>query len=226
MHIQKAKFYLIPLLVYILVIKFAVLGSLVETVGQFAVIGIILGMLVIIPLWSQIKISFRELKWHSIFYAPSLLIAQVATFLIIYLIATKIGHIQVMSTSANQSNLNGMGTYASKNILVGILFFIFTAVIGPMVENVLFLYFIQGTVLVFATKKLPKKLGITIRIVITALLFTLWHMTHLSDLGHPMFYEYLSLIWLSVIYEYQHSLAKTWIAHAGLNTVSAIIMLT
>lgn len=222
---KRSISYLVPLFAYVLIIKFAVLGSLIKTVGQLASVGIVLGLLTIIPLWSVIRASFAELKWRSLLYLISLIIAQLLTFALISLLVTHIGHVQMPMHSSNQTHMNGMGTYAAKNNLVAGAYFVFVALIGPMTENILFLYLIQGIILTHCTRKFPQKLGLVLRVVVTTLLFTLWHMTRLSDLSSPMFYEYLSLIWLSIIYEYSHSLAKTWLAHAGLNTVSAIMML-
>lgn len=226
MNTKYTRIYLIPLFLYILIIKFALAGSFIKTIGQLSSIGIILSLLVIIPLWPVLKHDFSELNWKSLLYIPSLIIAQLIVFFVISLIVTHMGHGNMAMHSTNQAHLDGMGTYAAKNKLTGIVFFFFVALFGPMVENILFLHLIQGTILTFLTKRLNKRLGITIRIIATTVLFTLWHITHISDLTHPMFYEYLSLIWLAIVYEYcHHNLVKPWFAHAGLNTLSALIML-
>ncbi|BAP85289.1 hypothetical protein LOOC260_107490 [Paucilactobacillus hokkaidonensis JCM 18461] len=180
-------------------------------------------MLALYLIWTTLVNDFKTLTWASIWYFPSMLLVQlVVRYLIIFILILATDKIpaNIIQNSTNQSSLQNFGASIAGQVLPNMLVFIWAAIIAPLMENLFFIYVIQGIVL----KKLIRsvKYGALIRIVIVAILFCLWHVQSVSDLNNPFFYQYLSLGWLAYIYEQTGNFVKTWIAHMGMNMIPMV----
>lgn len=202
---------------------------LTQSETEIAVISSLLGIAVIFCLWSSITSSLAKLRWRDILYIPSLLVIQLVihfAIIAICLLTVKGFSLSDPAVSGNQQSLDAMGNEYRNQIVSVIAIFIWSALVGPFVENVFFMYFIQGRLLESITVRLSNTTGVIIRVILTPLLFMAWHLTSWHDLTNPFFYQYVSLAWLAIIYERTHSLAKIWVAHAGLNGVGMALILS
>ncbi|KRO09299.1 hypothetical protein IV59_GL000753 [Paucilactobacillus hokkaidonensis] len=184
---------------------------------------VVFGLLALYLIWTTLVNDFKTLTWASIWYFPSMLLVQlVVRYLIIFILILATDKIpaNIIQNSTNQSSLQNFGASIAGQVLPNMLVFIWAAIIAPLMENLFFIYVIQGIVL----KKLIRsvKYGALIRIVIVAILFCLWHVQSVSDLNNPFFYQYLSLGWLAYIYEQTGNFVKTWIAHMGMNMIPMV----
>lgn len=223
MALSKKYLFLIPLLLYILSNRFRLIPSLGFSEITSIVWLTILGIFTLYFVWVTLTPDFKTLTWKSIWYFPSMLLVQlVVRYLIIFMLMLVTDKIpaNIIQNSTNQSSLQNFGASIAGQVLPNMLVFIWAAIIGPLMENLFFIYVIQGIVL----KKIIRsvKYGTLIRIVIVAILFSLWHVQSVSDLSNPFFYQYLSLGWLAYIYERTGNFVKTWIAHMGMNMIPMV----
>lgn len=112
--------------------------------------------------------------------------------------------------------------FKSQTILL-VMNHIWIGIIGPFVENILFIYFIQGQLLKRMNQPDSSKISKTLQIILIAILFMCWHLKSLNDFSDPGFYRYIALIWMPFIYVKTNSLAKTIVAHIGLNSIGILI---
>lgn len=167
---------------------------LTQSETEIAVISSLLGIAVIFCLWSSITSSLAKLRWRDILYIPSLLVIQLVihfAIIAICLLTVKGFSLSDPAVSGNQQSLDAMGNEYRNQIVSVIAIFIWSALVGPFVENVFFMYFIQGRLLESITVRLSNTTGVIIRVILTTLLFMAWHLTSWHDLTNPFFYQYV-----------------------------------
>lgn len=123
---------------------------LTQSETEIAVISSLLGIAVIFCLWSSITSSLAKLRWRDILYIPSLLVIQLVihfAIIAICLLTVKGFSLSDPAVSGNQQSLDAMGNEYRNQIVSVIAIFIWSALVGPFVENVFFMYFIQGRLL-------------------------------------------------------------------------------
>lgn len=221
---MRKNLYVVPLFLYALAVLTPVVGKITHNEIEYVSTVLVLGLLVIALTWRPLLNSFKKLKLTDyVLYLPSLAFFQILLIVLIVIVLNATGHTSTSLMSANGNFLDTINNHFNQQSTVIILNQLWIGLVGPIVENILFIYLIQGQLL----KKLGDQgasRGVKIlQVIIVTGLFMCWHLNSLHNFVDPGFYRYVALAWLPLVYLKTQSLAKTVVAHIGLNLVVIIL---
>lgn len=201
-NMNKVNYKVFPIILFYIFVTEFLLNILEQFLSQttssliFAALQILICISFIYLLRSNFKDDLNHLfrSFKAIYIIPIFVVLDLAYQIIIQNIIP-----------ANPSNQSGLekGVHSSGSIGVLILF-ILIAITGPIVEEVIFQYFIQHTLLkgFLSRFNLSRKAIAIISIVITTILFMMFHVNKLRDIQNISFLQYSDLIFFAIIYEY------------------------
>lgn len=209
-------------MLYALAVLTPLFGKIFKTELGYVSSLLVFGVLTILLNWKPLADSLKKMKVTDYFiYLPSLAFIQISVIVLIVIILNVTGNTSTSLMSSNNNFLDTINDQFSNQTLILILNQLWIGIVGPIVENILFIYLIQGQLL----KKLGRRNSLTkiIQVMLTSLLFMCWHLSSLHDFTDPGFYRYVALAWMPIVYLRTNSLAKTIVAHIGLNLVVIIL---
>ncbi|WP_211331289.1 CPBP family intramembrane glutamic endopeptidase [Companilactobacillus insicii] len=106
--------------------------------------------------------------------------------------------------TAAASNQNNFDTaIKNHNAIMLVAVFILFVIAGPIVEEIIFQYFIQDRIVKFYLQKtkLPKWLSISLIVIIPTLLFMFYHTNNWNDIANLSIFSYGNLIVFAVLYQ-------------------------
>lgn len=209
-------------MLYALAVLTPLFGKIFKTELGYVSSLLVFGVLTILLNWKPLADSFKKMKVIDYFiYLPSLAFIQISVIVLIVIILNATGNASTSLMSSNNNFLDTINDQFSNQTLILILNQLWIGIVGPIVENILFIYLIQGQLL----KKLGRRNSLTkiIQVMLTSLLFMCWHLSSLHNFADPGFYRYVALAWMPIVYLRTNSLAKTIVAHIGLNLVVIIL---
>lgn len=141
-----------------------------------------------------------QTDWNSIKSKKSQLWLVPAFLLLDMFLQILLSNIFTASAS-NQNNFEM--AIKSHNAIMLIAIFILFVIAGPIVEEVIFQYFIQGCIVKFYLKKikLPKWLLIGLIVIIPTLLFMFYHTNSWNDIVNLSIFSYGNLIVFAILYQ-------------------------
>lgn len=131
--------------------------------------------------------------------------------------------------STNSTNQNGLEHLIQSSSPIGVMLLsILVVLVGPVVEEIIFQYFIQKLIVKNSLLNLGinKKLTITISILVATLLFMMFHMQTWSDITNLTFLGYSDLIFFAILYSARDdNLMYPIILHVCSNTIAFLSVL-
>lgn len=129
----------------------------------------------------------------------------------------------------NSTNQNGLEQLIQSSSPIGVMLLsILVVLVGPVVEEIIFQYFIQKLIVKNSLLNLGinKKLTITISILVATLLFMMFHMQTWRDITNLTFLGYSDLIFFSILYSVRDdNLMYPIILHVCSNTIAFLSVL-
>ncbi|WP_119327269.1 CPBP family intramembrane glutamic endopeptidase [Companilactobacillus musae] len=210
---QKLKYLLITTLIYMAITLIPI--HIEKTVYLIVIIFLISCYLLKDEFkyyWTYLRNNGKKLWLIPVFTIADFLISQITANLF-------------PQESSNEVGLENILHHGNTLIIMAMILLI--TVIGPLMEEIIFQYFIQGAVKKYLKKSTLNQHWISIlAIIIATICFMLWHVDSLKDFTNLSFFTYIDLILYAIIYQLtDDNLLYPLATHIIWNTLGLLIIL-
>lgn len=214
----------ILLIIYFLIVEFSMnLFQMFLTQKISSIITVLLEyflcILLLLSIKPYLRSDFISIKTNKI------KLILIPLFIILNLMFQIVLQNIIPSTPSNQSAVVGE---LSNNSIVGLIMIsILIVIIGPISEEILFQFFLQGKLANILNNKFNNSWITTIiPIVFSTLLFMIYHLSGMQDVLNLSIFTYSDLILFAILYKItDYNILYPISMHIGLNLISLIFTL-
>ncbi|WP_192844200.1 CPBP family intramembrane glutamic endopeptidase [Companilactobacillus allii] len=175
----------------------------------------------LISIKSYLRNDFISIKTNK----TKLILILIPLFIILSLAFQIVLQNIIPSTPSNQSAVVGE---LNNNSIVGLIMIsILIVIIGPISEEILFQFFLQGKLANILNNKFKNSWITTILpIVFSTLLFMIYHLSGMQDILNLSIFTYSDLVLFAILYKItDYNILYPIAMHIGLNLISLIFTL-
>ncbi|APX71657.1 CPBP family glutamic-type intramembrane protease [Companilactobacillus allii] len=216
----------ILLTIYFLIVEFSMnLFQMFLTQKISSIITVLLEYFLCISLLISIKSYLRNDFISIKTNKTKLILILIPLFIILSLAFQIVLQNIIPSTPSNQSAVVGE---LNNNSIVGLIMIsILIVIIGPISEEILFQFFLQGKLANILNNKFKNSWITTILpIVFSTLLFMIYHLSGMQDILNLSIFTYSDLVLFAILYKItDYNILYPIAMHIGLNLISLIFTL-